>query len=137
MNRLASNAGLTLIETIIAMVLLIILVTSFASVFAFTSVTTYNAGNDAKTNAEARSAIDKALAEEDDYTVNDRTDSRVLEAGSVSITYNKGSSGEFTPTDKKRVEVVTITQDSEDSATDYRINKEGVRYKIYRSIKKP
>ena len=62
MKRLITKSGFTLVETIIAMVLMIILVTGFASIYAFTSVTTYHAGRTTKTTAGARTETDKMLS---------------------------------------------------------------------------
>jgi len=89
MKRLASNSGLTLIETVMAMVMMIILITGFASIFAFTSVTTYNAGTDAISNAEARSETDFRLSENAVGTTN----------ATVIFTFNRDdpSGGRTTP----------------------------------------
>jgi len=81
MKRLASKAAFTLVETIVTMVMFIILVAGFASVFAFTSVTTYHAGRNGITNAEARTETDKVL-------VGDILANADLDPVSVTITFN-------------------------------------------------
>ena len=63
MKRLVENSGFTLIESVIVMILFIILVTGFASIYAFTSVTTYHAGHNSIANASARTDTDKLLAD--------------------------------------------------------------------------
>jgi len=62
MKRLASNSGFTLLENVAALVLFTFLVTGFAIVFAFTSVTTYHAGHNTQATAEARSKTDSILS---------------------------------------------------------------------------
>ena len=61
-NRFSSESGMTLIEIIAAMVILVIIVAGFATVFSFAGTSVFIAGHDAVSSADGRTAADSVLA---------------------------------------------------------------------------
>ena len=60
---LKSKSGFTLVEIVVALTVMFIMVTGFATLFSFAVTTVYIAGQDAKLNANARTETDNILNE--------------------------------------------------------------------------
>ena len=61
-NRLSSKSGLTIIEIVAAMVILVIMVAGFATVFSFAGTSVFFAGHDAVSSADGRTKAENVLA---------------------------------------------------------------------------
>ena len=83
MKRFASNSGLTLVEVIIAMAMLTIMLTGFATMYAFTAVTAYHAGLDAGDSAAARTTADRLIA--DDFGIVDPGTTEVNQLNRIKL----------------------------------------------------
>ena len=66
MKRLKSKSGLTLVELVASMAILIIIVVGFATLYTFAVTTVFFAGHDSESNAAARSEADAFFAIEPD-----------------------------------------------------------------------
>jgi hypothetical protein len=79
MKHIKSKSGLTLVEIIIAMVMLIIMVVGFTTLYTFAVTTVFIAGHDSVSNADARAEADAFFAIDPDDLPDTGTYSVIIE----------------------------------------------------------
>ena len=114
--RLKSSSGMTLIEVILALGVLLTISVGFAKLFAFAAITLNYAGYDTSANATGRSAVNTLLASPVDPLSGDSVD--------ISIVWAKGSADveQDFPVIRETVDVA-CTNGSDDEMNLYRKHK--------------
>jgi len=94
-RKLASNSGLTLIEIIAALVILVIMVAGFATVFSFAGTSVFISARDSVANADSRTETDTLLA----GPIGAGTDVQ------VDLNWNEGHAGQTVATTRESTDV--------------------------------